>query len=272
MSWVITPSNLLVDDPDAMAYLAAVEAADTAAGQSGGLESGVRLAVNAFVKGCKNDGIWPALKASCILAGARTLAGALVPLVKQSADSAPARFGTEGGWNYNRETGLQANGTDNYINSGRNNNADPQNNQHLCVMVSTAATSTASTNPLYIGGGVLGTGVTHIGRLASNGVIYSRNRNNDFQETSPGSAVGLIGMSRNSSSSYTLRLGGGNTNQIVTSETPLNQNIVVFAGNTVPGRPSNSRLSFYSIGESLDLALLDARVTALINALAAAIP
>jgi hypothetical protein len=35
---------------------------------------------------------------------------------------------------------------------------------------------------------------------------------------------------------------------------------------------ANARLAFYSIGESLDLALLDARVTALINAFAAAIP
>jgi hypothetical protein len=34
----------------------------------------------------------------------------------------------------------------------------------------------------------------------------------------------------------------------------------------------NSRLAFYSIGESLDLALLDARVTDLINAFGAAIP
>jgi hypothetical protein len=35
---------------------------------------------------------------------------------------------------------------------------------------------------------------------------------------------------------------------------------------------SNARLAFYSIGESLNLALLDTRVTALINAFAAAIP
>jgi hypothetical protein len=35
---------------------------------------------------------------------------------------------------------------------------------------------------------------------------------------------------------------------------------------------TNARLAFYSIGESLNLALLDARVTDLINAFAAAIP
>jgi hypothetical protein len=35
---------------------------------------------------------------------------------------------------------------------------------------------------------------------------------------------------------------------------------------------SNARIAFYSIGESLDLALLDARVTDLINAFDTAIP
>jgi hypothetical protein len=63
-------------DSDAAAYIAAVEAAD---GQA--LETATRTAIDSFVKGCKNDGIWNAIKASCILAGARTLAGALVPLV-----------------------------------------------------------------------------------------------------------------------------------------------------------------------------------------------
>jgi hypothetical protein len=35
---------------------------------------------------------------------------------------------------------------------------------------------------------------------------------------------------------------------------------------------ASARLAFYSIGESLNLALLDARVTTLINDFAAAIP
>jgi hypothetical protein len=64
-------------DPDAAAYLRAVEAAD---GQA--LETPVKRAVDDFFKGTKADGtFWDALKASCILCGARTLAGALVPLV-----------------------------------------------------------------------------------------------------------------------------------------------------------------------------------------------
>jgi hypothetical protein len=50
--------------------------------------------------------------------------------------------------------------------------------------------------------------------------------------------------------------------------------LFVFARNEAgtAGNYSNARIAFYSIGESLDLALLDARVTDLINAFAAAIP
>ena len=47
---------------------------------------------------------------------------------------------------------------------------------------------------------------------------------------------------------------------------------MVFQRGTNQPFPTDARLAFYSIGESLDLALLDARVTALINAIAAAIP
>jgi len=55
------------------------------------------------------------------------------------------------------------------------------------------------------------------------------------------------------------------------SVTPLNATIGVF-NNGSNAAFTNARLAFYSIGESLDLALLDARVTTLINAFAAAIP
>jgi hypothetical protein len=68
-------------DPDAAAYITAVETAD---GQA--LEERTKIAIDNFVLGCKADGIWTAIKASCILSGARTLAGALVPLVGTAPD------------------------------------------------------------------------------------------------------------------------------------------------------------------------------------------
>jgi hypothetical protein len=78
------------------------------------------------VKGCKADGIWDAIKASAILAGARTLDGALQPLV----GSAPTNFNFISG-DYNRTTGLVGDGATKYLNSNRNNNADPQSDARL---------------------------------------------------------------------------------------------------------------------------------------------
>ena len=115
-------------DWEAADYARRVELAD---GQP--LEQGVFNAINAFVLGCKADGTWNAIKASCILAGARTLAGALVPLV----GAAPTNFNFVSG-DYNRKTGLVGNGSTKYLNSNRSGNADPQNSHHLCVYATTA--------------------------------------------------------------------------------------------------------------------------------------
>ena len=261
MSWRITPQQLLVDDQDALTYLAAVETAD---GQA--LESGVRLAVNAFVKGCKADGIWPAIKASCILAGARTLAGALVPLV----GTAPTNNNFVAG-DYNRETGLLGNASTKYLNSNRNNNADPQDNNHQAVYV--AAAHTASTTSAYIGAGAgTDTGATHFGaNLSGTNDIFLRSRSSVASNAGLGSATGIIGLSRSSAGSFNYRVTGTTASSATASQTPFNGNVLVF-NRTLATAFSNGRLAFYSIGESLDLALLDTRVTTLINALSSAIP
>ena len=257
MSWVITPSNLLVDDQDAVTYLTAVEAAD---GQA--LESATRLAVNAFVKGCKADGTWNAIKASCILAGARTLAGALVPLV----GAVPTNFNFVSG-DYNRKTGLVGNGSTKYLDSNRNNNADPQDSQHLSVY----ASSLGSFGKGFISSDSGSSSGTSSILYASNGggAIFTRSR------SSAGSVGGLAstgfwGISRNSSAAYTSRVSSVSQSISVSSGTAANASIRVFTRSS--DAFTDARLAFYSIGESLDLALLDARVTTLINALAAAIP
>ena len=252
-------------DTDAQAYITAVEAAD---GQA--LETGVRDAINAFVVGCKADGIWAAIKASCIMAGARTLAGALVPLV----GTAPTRVGTEGGWNYNRKTGLQGNGTNNYLDTNRNNNADPQNSHHIAVRAELQSLS----NQILIGArsAANGIGGKLLGVITSSPAFRS-SPSTDALQSSGSVTTGtptLFGLSRSLSTEYVARVSGGSSTVSSTSTTPASANLFVFAQSTA-GSPtvlSNARLAFYSIGESLDLALLDARVTTLINAYAAAIP
>jgi len=246
-------------DPDAQAYITAVEAADTQA-----LEVGVKDAINAFVVGCKADGIWSAIKASCIMAGARTLAGALVPLV----GAAPTNFNFVAG-DYNRKTGLVGNGSTKYLECNRNNNADPQNNQHFSVYCSSKATN--GIFPVVIASAAFS--------QAGWSSIFQR-RLERWEATSQGSTIAIQGanesapaflaVSRSISTSASFRgpsftvSGGGN------SFAPIATPWYVYRD--VTGNFSNARLAFYSIGESLDLALLDARVTTLINAIAAAIP
>jgi hypothetical protein len=253
------------DDADAVAYIAAVEAAD---GQA--LEAATRMAINSFVKGCKNDGIWNAIKASCILSGARTRLGALTPLV----GTAPTSFNFVDG-DYNRKTGLVGDGSTKYLNSNRNNNADPQNNRHLAAY----ANLTSSVNQLFAGGRSTGSGMG-AALLGWSGTQpqFRCLPDTDTAQVSGSASVGtatLFGFSRNNGSNYTARVSGSSSSISSTSTTPNNINLFIFAQNNqniAPATLSNARLAFYSIGESLNLELLDARVTALINAFAAAIP
>ena len=263
-----------VTDIDARAYIKAVEAADQEP-----LEPLIQQAINAFVRGCKAYGIWNAIKASCILAGARTLSGALVPLV----GAAPTNFNFVSG-DYNRKTGLVGNGSSKYLNSNRAGNADPQDSAHLSCWVSAIHNPLTATpveaGGAYIGNGGASSGATHFGRTGGTppyGSTFARNRNSALQTSidSNPPPTGMYVMNRSAAGSYTMRTGG--TNYLITqsSQSPIAENHLVSARNNGSNAPQlyiTGRLAFYSIGESLNLALLDARVTTLINAFAAAIP
>jgi hypothetical protein len=82
-------------------------------------------------------------------------------------------------------------------------------------------------------------------------------------------------MSRASASQFTARSGGSTTTTSSASQAITQRRIRVFASNAgaggTPGEFGTQRIAFYSIGESLTLALLDARVAALYNAIGAAL-
>ena len=261
MSLVI--SKVFTYDTDAGNYIQAVEAADTAA-----LEPATRQAINNFVIGCKQDGIWSAIKASCILSGARTLAGALIPL----AGTAPTNFNFVSG-DYNRKTGLVGDASTKYINSNAPINTTCSfNNAHLSVYVITAANSGVG----YIGmdDTAANTGELGIYRSATN--FSGRFQNvNPYSTSRLSSSVGLVGMARANGSSITFR--SNFVTDIISygsaGSSSSTANVAVFSRDFANASSrSNARLAFYSIGESLDLALLDARVTALITAFGVAIP
>jgi len=261
---------ILSGDPDALRYIAAVQAADQ---QS--LELPVRKAITDFIVGCKADGIWTAIKAACILMGARTLSGALVPLV----GSAPTNNGPFVTGDYNRKTGLVGNGSTKYLNSNRSNGADPQNNMHHSVYVSDLAAAAASAQGLIGYGGAI-TGSTMLVRSATpDGRVFVRNRSatTDPPNPSPGlnAVTGFWGHRRSTSSEFAARSSGVSATYARTSEDPGSQNLFVFGRSSAAGAlevPCPHRFAFYSIGESLDLALLDTRVSALVTAIGAAIP
>jgi hypothetical protein len=251
-------------DDDASTYIEAVEAADTQA-----LETNTRYAINDFVIGCKQDGIWNAIKASCILAGARTLTGALVPL----AGTAPTNFNFVAG-DYNRETGLLGNGSTKYLNSNRAGNADPQNSFHHAVY---GTAFNVQPSVIYAWMGSEGTTTKNAGLFAVSTTVYGNNRcNPGTNQAVNGFALsdGFHGSSRSASAATTIRFNQTSFNDSTVSQAPDSELIRVF---TYGGNGSNlytapSRLAFYSIGESLDLALLDTRVSALITAFGVAIP
>jgi hypothetical protein len=250
-------------DPDAQSYITAVETVD---GQA--LEAGVRAAINDFVVGCKADGIWTAIKASCILAGARTRLGAMVPLV----GAAPTSFNFVDA-DYNRKTGLVGDGSTKYL---ATSNAPVRNNFHASVhasalsspglgsgnfsaLIAARSPSIADGSVQIIDVGTTGSPPNTIAFVANSPAV---NRNE---------STGFIGMSRSLSTQSTDRVGGvTNTNVADTDATTTTTPFDVFRRSN--GAYTLSRLAFYSIGESLNLALLDARVTDLINAFGAAIP
>jgi len=244
-------------DSTAAAYIAAVEAAD---GQA--LESSIKIAYNDFIVGCKSDGIWSALKASCILAGARTLSGALVPLV----GTTPINNNFVSA-DYNRRTGLKGNTTTKYINPRRAINADPQNSHHYGVYVTEAPNLTTTRGFI---GNAPSTGVNNfINAVTFNNTLGLNNRNAASNLPNQGLTTGYKGTTRSASNSWSVRTGNTNFNYTSASSTPNSSAFGVFARGT--GTFADARMSFYSIGENLNLALLDTRVSNLMTAINAAI-
>ena len=247
-------------DPDAAAYIAAVEAAD---GQA--LEPAIGAAIDTFVKGCKTDGIWTAIKASCILAGARTLPGALVPL----KGPAPTNFNFVAE-DYDRITGLRGDGSTKYLDTGRNASSDGRDDVHLAVM--------SHMVPLAAAGRYLGASETleilNDSALESGGGLRARVNSGTLNtHARGGSFPAVIGISRAVNTEYDWVSGTASGTQPEASADSSSGEYAVFRrGLTgLEGFLLNGRLSFYSIGSAITLADLRSRALALQSAIAEAL-
>ena len=252
---------ILSGDPDALRYIAAVQQADGAT-----LEPAVRKAITDFITGCKQDGIWSAIKASCILAGARTLAGINVPL-KGGTPTFNAFTASE----YDRKTGLTATGATQYIDTGRAGNADGQNDLHFAVYISEAHTGAASGS--YIAAGNLNQ-TTSSGLFRSAGLgshTYRIRGANIAQLTTPPGAFAGVRVDASTAVAYGDSV---NTNSSAGTATAVANNWWVL-GNNSSGLtnqfPCDGRVAFYSIGSAISDDSLLVRIAALYAAIGAAI-
>lgn len=253
-------------DADAANYIYRVEAAD---GQE--LEQATRKAINAFVIGCKTDNIWNAITECMVIAGARSFAGAFVPLKGNGATN--INFQSS---DYNRKTGLKGNGSSKYLNTGKTNDQFPIHSRHMYGYL---------TEPNTVGSQIIGT------RQVTAGAWY-------VQTLKPNNVIRWAALA--SSAGYTSQVALNSTNNIGgfgVARTPLSEttsNAVIFSPGTfstisntavtptnnalwmfrddATASPADFRLSFYSMGEAVNLQLLNARTTTLMSDLQTSIP
>jgi hypothetical protein len=255
-------------DPDAAAYIALVEAAD---GQE--LETAVRAAYNRFIIGLKADNHWSAMENSCILMGARTLAGALVPL----RGAAPTQENLVSG-DYLRKTGIAGNGTNKAINTGRSCIGEPnRNSTHQAVGITVRDTTVGRQMYGWGGYGTAGATLIEQSNISATNTFHYGAHSSSLGITISATQTGFFGARRYYSGGYNTYSPLGGVFAGATSEAASGSgNYRVLAGTDSGGamrHPSTNRASFYSFGAAgADLSLLRARYNQLLADIAAAIP
>jgi hypothetical protein len=215
-----------------------------------------KVAVGNFIEGCKADGIWSSIKASCLLAGPDTLAGALVPLVGPTPIN--SSFSNT---DYNRITGLIGDGLTKQISTNYAGSPVLQDN----VSASVWGTTFTTANGAYVSCGRTTTGATAISR--SGGALV---RCQDaIGSTGPAFFTsGLYGVSRSNSSEFVCFSSGVLGAPVAsTSQTQSTDTWTIFNHSRSTFSYSNSRLSFYHVGNALNLTLLNARLATYMSSL-----
>lgn len=249
-------SESVVLDPDAAAYITAVETAD---GQT--LEAGVKTAYETFITGCKTDGSWAAIQSSAILAGARTLSGALVALKGTAPTNVSSNFVSA---DYDRKTGLKGDGATKYLDTNTSSNVAGPTDTHIAAYITSTETS----------GYAIAAGVTANGPAffqCYNGGMGGRMRSGSFLTTPLVDALpGFFSGVRDNSADFRYR-GGGTTETFTDPDegSSTSDNFLIFSRNASDF--GNHRISFYSAGNAVDETLLEARVTQLMTDLDGAI-
>lgn len=161
--------------------------------------------------------------------------------------------------NYSVTTGYKGDGSTMYIDSGRNNNAAPQNDMSLTVYITEI--HDAPPPCVYIGGGIeSASGSSLLSRSGANPANVSikiQDPGGVSAFTGAGEDVGFLGGSRNNSSNYTAMTEQRSATITRNSATPLDVNLHVLKLNSTGSQfYCDGRLSIFSAGLSLDLTVM----------------
>lgn len=226
----------------------------------------IPLAIDQFVRDCKNDNIWDSISYCVPFLESLSYSNgsSWYPLKDPSLPYGEPGLQTAG-YNiasYDRYRGITGNGTSTYISCAFNSTS--QNNNHYAVY-----TTAIGTGPL------LSQGFTEIGESYMDivpGLGGTRHTNKNGSLATSGSDAmnisdGFFGMSRNNSENYSIRIpgfSGTRTLKSLSSSTPDPFYILARYGNTgALDAYASHRISIFTCGTSIDLEKLEKNMTAL---------
>lgn len=243
-------SEYFPPDEDARRYVIAVQTLDAEK-----LENSVKIAINELVVGLKNDGLWNSIKDSCLFVGPRTLGAALTPL----AGTTPTNYGFIQS-DYNRKLGIKC-GENKVLKTNTNGSSYPKDNIHVAVFAtekfSRTRTQTLIHQNALSGGTILYiTPFRYTARLRNSVTLLY-----NWPAGTNSTIGGLIAMSRKDDTGFTYSYDEIYTFGARTSAASIAAGDFYLFGRGVNVSPySDARIGFYSLGQDLDLAKLEARL------------
>ena len=210
-------------------------------------------AIDRFIKGCREDGIYDDLNACCVMAGWSNLAGALTPLVGAAPTNSNITV-------YDRGVGAVFNGTSSTLDLNRAVSSDDKDDCHAAMYHSALG---ADARGVYFSHTAdTTTGALSLRPLSDTAppTLQGRFRSNEIKSLTATGGAGFTGGSRASAAVATYRWNDD-------SEDIESASASGTLGNYRLGRYyttySAGVVGFYSAGSATDLALLDARVSTL---------
>jgi hypothetical protein len=249
---------------DGYSYIAIVEDLD---GEP--LEASVRGCAYSLIKDLKDAGLWSKFLTIVPTCMSRTLRGALVPLTGIFPIVSSAALS---GLSYSRRSGIRQILASGSFFTGVTNNLIPATDNHLAVYLSQINDDSAGAAlGRLIGDGYI-TNAVNIARPTTSAELTFETRNKDATtelSTAPAwSQPSLVGIAREDSSDYTLRLAS--VDRSISSDTIDQSAFLIFTNITLfasSGAASTFRVPLYSIGRALDMGVLEGVVETFLDRL-----